>query len=286
VIVFAALALVQGLALARVRAWKTLVPALAALAFVAVISNWRIRARDSQIGMSHINAGAALMSVERFDEAQEQFETGLKLDPDAAEGWANLGGLHGRLGRMDQAIENLKHALVLRPDDPVFRMRLGTAYYMNHDATHAVEELTRSTELYPQDPQAWNNLRFIYIQAKDWARAVDVARRGVMSNPDDIGLNMSLAWLLAAAPDERLVAPAEATAIAKRCVDATGRTNADALNVLAAALARSGRFEEAHATAVEALGIAERSGLGDLVAEIRARVDLYARKKPYIEGQP
>ncbi len=284
VIVFASVALVQGIALARVGAWKSLAPAFAALVSCAVIANWPIFSRDSQIGMSHVNAGAALASFDRFDEAKVQYEAALKLDPDLPEAWANLGALHGRLGRMPEAIDCFEQAVRLRPDDPRFHMRLGTAYYMNRDGTRAVRELTRSTELFPQDPEAWNNLRYIFVQARDWSRAVDVARRGVASNPDDLGLNLALAWLLAVTPDARLVAPDESAAIARRCIQATGGASAEAVSTLAAALARAGRFDEARAKAQEALAIAERAGQRDLVAEIRSRIALYSAGTPYIES--
>ncbi|MDZ4773532.1 MAG: tetratricopeptide repeat protein [Planctomycetota bacterium] len=284
VIVFAALALVQGFALARVGAWKTLIPAVAALFVAAVCSNWTIHARDSQISMSHVNAGAALASMDRLDEAKVQYEESLKLDPNAPEAWANLGALHGRLGQMDRTIECFENALKLRPDDPRFHMSLGTAYYMNRDATRAVAELARSIELYPQDPEAWNNLRYIFVAAKEWARAVDIARGGAAANPEDVGLGISLAWLLAVVPDEKVAAPLEALAIAQRWAKRTAGTNSAVIDALAAALARTGRYDEARVEALEALAIAERSGQRDSVAGIRARIELYTQKKPYIES--
>lgn len=284
VLLFAALALVQGFALVRVGAWRALVPALAALGVAAVAANWPIYSRDAQIAMTHVNAGAALMAAGRLDEAEAQYEASLKLDPTAPEAWSNLGTLHGRSGRLPQAVECLQRAVSIRPDDPRFRMRLGTAYYMNGDTPRAVAELTRSTELFPQDPEAWNNLRFIFVATLDWPRAVDVARRGLAANPEDGGLALSLAWLLAVVPDEKLAAPGEAADLARRCLKAPSAPNPSALDALAAALARSGHFDEAREIAQSALREAERSGERDLVAGIRARLERYTAKQPWLEG--
>ncbi|MBL8856956.1 MAG: tetratricopeptide repeat protein [Planctomycetes bacterium] len=285
-IVFAALALVQGWALMKVGAWKALLPAGIALVAMGIVSNWPIYGRDSQFAMSHVNAGAALASVDRIDEAIAQYKAALALDPDMPEGWSNLGVVYGRTGRMQEAVACFTRAVELRADDPRFRMRLGTALHMSGQTDRAVIELARSTELFPQDPEAWNNLRFIHVQRRDWSRAVDVARRGVAANPQDLGLNLALAWLLATCPDERLSAPDEAVRIATECVRATGGAYADPINALAAALARAGRFKDAHAQALEAVRIAERNGQNDQAAEIRARAELYAQDKPCIEGLP
>lgn len=285
-IVFAAVAIVQGAALARVRAWKTLAPATLALLVFAVISNWPIYSRDSQIGMSHVNAGAALSTVDRADEALAQYRAALAVDPDTPEAWSNMGVLNGRLGRVTEAVDCLTRAVDMRPEDPRFRMRLGTALFMSGDVERAIAELTRSTELFPQDPEAWNNLRFIQVQRHQWALAIDAARRGAAANPDDLGLATSLAWLLAACPEAGLAAPSEAVAIAEGCVRASNRRDANAMDVLGMALARADRFEEARAVATEALGVARQTAQADLEADIRAHLDLYARQEPHVEKGP
>jgi hypothetical protein len=50
------------------------------------------------------------------------------------------------------------------------------------------------------------------------------------------------------------------------------------------ALARSGRFEEAHAAALEGLAVAESTGDHDQAAEIRTRAALYQKRMPYLES--
>lgn len=286
VIVFASVALVQGFALVRARGSRQLVAPGFALLATAVVSNWTIHARSSQIPMSHVNAGAALASVDRADEAVVQYRAALALDDDMPEAWSNLGVIYARLGRSKDALECIGKAVAQRPEDPRFHYRLGIALFEAGDVDRAVGELTRSTDLFPQDPEAWNNLRFIHARRRDWPRALDVARRGAAANSDDLPLQVALAWLLATCPDPSVRNSAEALALAMRC-DAAGRhLLSDVTDVLAAALAAEGRFDEAHSKALEAAAQAERDGRRDFAAEVRARAALYANKKPYIDGGP
>lgn len=283
-IVFAAVAIVQGYALLCVRGVRQLIAPTIALIATALVSNVTINERKGQIPMSHVNAGAALASVGRVDDAIAQYKAGLALDDDMPEAWSNLGVIYGRTHRSPEAIECISRAIAQRPDDPRFHYRLGIALFESGDADRAIVELEQSTALFPRDPEPWNNLRFIHMQRHDWARAVDVARRGFAANPEDMTGNIALAWLLSACPVAELRDPERAIAIATRCDELAKHSNPGIVDVLAMALAQAGRFDEARARATEGAALAERVGQRDLASQLRERAALYAARKPYIAG--
>ncbi|MFH1137308.1 MAG: tetratricopeptide repeat protein [Pseudomonadota bacterium] len=64
-----------------------------------------------------VTRGQALMQLERFDEAEEQFKKIIPQGLDAKKAaYVELGGLYGRLGRYLQAIQAYSQALALLPD--------------------------------------------------------------------------------------------------------------------------------------------------------------------------
>ena len=85
----------------------------------------------------------------------------------------------------------------------------------------------------------------------------------------------NLAFILAAAPDPELRDGERAIELAKRALESGGRSNPGILDTLAAALAETGRYEEAARTAQQAAAIAEHVGLRDMAREIRSRVPTY-----------
>ena len=87
------------------------------------------------------------------------------------------------------------------------------------------------------------------------------------------------AWLLATSPLVNVRDAGEAEVFARKAVELTGGTSHRAFDVLGAALAEAGRFDEAAEMAGKAISIldASSSGLGSLEtrAEIVSRIGLY-----------
>lgn len=84
-----------------------------------------------------------------------------------------------------------------------------------------------------------------------------------------------------------------ALALAERSVTLTGQRDAAALDSLAAALAANGQFERAAATVERALALlgadanssrTPAAQAGEDIARMRARLNLYLSRQPYIEA--
>jgi hypothetical protein len=90
----------------------------------------------------------------------------------------------------------------------------------------------------------------------------------------------NLAWLRATCPDPKFRDASEALRLARA---QAGAGNARALDVLAAACAEAGLFDEAVTAAHQAIEAAEHSGEKTAAAEIRDRLKLYESRRPYRE---
>ena len=94
-----------------------------------------------------------------------------------------------------------------------------------------------------------------------------------------------LAWLLATSGDGKIRRPAEAIQLAERAAALTNRRDVTVLDALAAAYASAGRYTDAVTTERAALAIVERAGAASAAEPIRARLELYRRKRPFVDQQ-
>jgi tetratricopeptide (TPR) repeat protein len=110
------------------------------------------------------------------------------------------------------------------------------------------------------------------------AAARDQFTAALELKPDWIPAVASLAWLLATAPEASIRDSDRAVRFAERAADLTERRDASALDILAAAYAADGRFDEAVATSDQAL---THNPDPALERSIRTRQALYRRRQPY-----
>ena len=180
-------------------------------------------------------AGQALMAMGRLDEALDYLRTALVLGPELAETHRLTCQCLRRLGDLDGALAACRTARRLDADSPPIALELA-------DTLYAAGRHYEATALLRDAPKANRSAR---------------------------PLRLRLAWWLATSPEGgirngaealRLVAP-----VAKRSDDPR------VLNVLAAALAESGRLREARAAAARGAELATRRGQPELAREIRER---------------
>jgi cytochrome c-type biogenesis protein CcmH/NrfG len=112
--------------------------------------------------------------------------------------------------------------------------------------------------------------------------AVIEYRAALALKPDSVPCLINFAWLLSAHADASVRQPVEAVQLGQRVAALTKHASADALDVLGAAYASVGRFNDAVRAGTEALRLLERTPNGSPANDIRARVDLYRRHVAFI----
>ena len=105
-------------------------------------------------------------------------------------------------------------------------------------------------------------------------------RRGRELLPNNIDMTNDLAWQLATTPDASVRDGAEAVRWAEQCVKSTDPAGADVLDTLAAAYAEAGRWDDAVATAREAIELANTTEEEALAGQIAAHLRLYEQQQP------
>ena len=227
--------------------------------------------------------GIALSELGRYDEAMGYFVKGLAVQPDDAAAQCHFGNTLVALGKAPEAIAHYRKAIQLKPESADAHYNLARALADQGQPDEAIIEYEEALRLAPDNGQAHNNLgRLLALQGRP-AEAVAHYREALRLLPDAPVVRANLAWLRATCADPEFRDSGEALRLARA---QAGAGNARALDVLAAACAEAGLFDEAVTAARQAIEAAERSGEKTSAAEIRDRLKLYETRRPYRERVP
>ena len=100
------------------------------------------------------------------DEAIQQFQQALQLDPDHFIALENLGNAFRQAKRWDDAKSTLQHALALNPESAEANYAMGMVYAQTNDEDRAFEYLQKAIAEKPAYPEALNNLGVLYLRKR------------------------------------------------------------------------------------------------------------------------
>jgi len=260
----------------------------------------------NNIGLSHLREG-------KVEAAAQNFRKAIEVDASQYRAYANLGLAMYRLGNNDQAHWALSEAARLRPDDAGIRNDFGyvlqqlgrwdeaIAEYraaIEHDPDHlnahanlgyvlrdqgrpeaAAVEYRRMLELSPGDREAARCLSELLIELGRPAEAVPALEILLQATPDDQSLRLKLAWLLATLPEDGVRNGERAVLLAERVRTVQGEF-AGNMDVLAAAYAEAGRFDDAVKAGNRAIML-QAQGRGTAAPGLADRVKSYAAGRPH-----
>jgi tetratricopeptide (TPR) repeat protein len=259
--------------------------------------------------------GLALARLGLREQAIAQFQRALQLAPFHADAIGNLASALAAAGRHADAEDAFRRAIALAPESAAVRTSYGNFLASQKRLDDAKREYRAAIDADPSYSQAHNNLGNLYAASGDFDSAArhyreaivgDVAfaeayynlgtaltrvgrisdavaayRDGLTQAPLHPRLIAGLAWVLATTADESVRDADEAVALAESL---TGRPDYDparALDVLAAAYAAAGRFDDAVASTDRAIAVTVERKDDALADAFRARRALYAAGKPY-----
>ena len=151
-------------------------------------------AREAAIAWN--NRGAALGSLERYEEAVESFECALEFNPDDPTTWNNRGTSLGSLERYEEAVESFERALELKPDLTKAWTNRGNALDELGRYDEAVESFERALELKPDLTEAWTNRGIALKTLGRYEEAVESFKHTLKLNSDCPGTWSNLGTVL------------------------------------------------------------------------------------------
>jgi tetratricopeptide (TPR) repeat protein len=150
-------------------------------AFGDVITIWRDAvARQPENVRATINLGCVLQDAGRYQEAIEQFERAIAIDPtrpDVGLAHRSLGLTWASLGQPEKAISHLQLAIRLRPDVAKDHGALGSLLLDVHRFRDAVQQLELAVRQQPADVLALANLASVYANLGRGSEAIAAAQQ-------------------------------------------------------------------------------------------------------------
>ena len=129
-------------------------------------------------------SGNAHANLNQLDEALAAYEETLKLNPNKAGAYTNIGVVYYQLGKLDEAIAQLKKALEVDPKDAETTYMLGAAYVQKQDLVEAETAFTQALELNPDLAAAHIGLGNVYLLNKQFDQAAAALQKAIQLQPE------------------------------------------------------------------------------------------------------
>jgi len=212
-------------------------------------------------------------------KAVEYFEKALAIDPRNWPAHNFYGATLFRQGRYDEALSHFQAAMESNPFNSQGLTNIGVIEFARGNLAKAKDYLERAVASDPRYAKAHFNLALIEAREGRPAEAAGHYEKCLEITPDDPTALGNLAWLYATSADDRLRNGARALDLAGRLLKVESRPTARTYDVLAAANAEAGRFDEAVKLAEKAVALTRDD---DPSVEVRRRlVKLYASGRPF-----
>ncbi len=229
--------------------------------------------------------GYALLEKGELDEAMFHFTEALRISPSLADVHNSVGYILVCKNRFEEAIEHFNEALRLRPGFAAAHDNLGFALMKQGKFDQAVLHLSKVIELKPDSASAHYNLARTLQWAGRPSEAVRHLRESLRLKPDWVDPVKYLARILAVSEDPNVRDPNEAIRLAQRGCELTDYKDAELLDVLAAAYAAAGRYNDA-AAAGKAAAAARPSRQNEITGKIQEDILWDEPDKPYDSALP
>ena len=236
--------------------------------------------RGTKDGAVYINLGLILQQRGLAQEALMNYSKGIELAPNMALSYIERSSILMEMKQFPEAAADLEKAIALEPTSPEAYNNRGVLLQLQGRFADSIKDQTKAIELFTKYPEAYANRGFALQQLGRYAEALADFESALVHDPNSDEIANDAAWLMATCPDETIRNSARAIELADRACKATNRENGSHLDTLATALAASGKYDDAVKVGEEALA---RLNSDDQAVEVRARVELYRQKKPFVE---
>jgi tetratricopeptide (TPR) repeat protein len=240
---------------------------------------------DPNNPMFPYNLGNAFLRQDDLPAAIASYRDAVRIDPEYAPAHNNLATVLLSQGDTEAAIQEFHQLLRLSPDNISGLANLGLAHSMREEWPEAVSSFLRASSLSPQTVEYHCGLALALHQqgrTEESRREYQIASRLNPSWPQSF---LKLAWILATHRQAQFRNGVRAYQTVQQVVQAGGEKPL-VLDVLAAACAERGQFQQAASIARRAKEKALAAGQKDLANQIEERLRLYEKGQPFRTAQP
>jgi tetratricopeptide (TPR) repeat protein len=147
---------------------------------------------DPTYTLAHHDMGVALLKLNRTAEAVDQFQQSLKGDPHNAATHKQLGYALYETGQIPEAIEHYRQALDRDPNDAETHHNLAVALLQSNQVPSAIQEFEEAIKLNPNYFEAHRSLGNAFLQTNQTEEALVQYEQAVSINPNDADAHSNL----------------------------------------------------------------------------------------------
>jgi tetratricopeptide (TPR) repeat protein len=153
-------------------------------------------AKNPDCWMCCNNLGNALLQKGRVDEALEQFQKALRINPQYVEARSNLGAALFQKGQVDDAISQYKRSLEISPNYAQAIYNLGLALFQKGQVDDAISQYKRAARINPYYPETHNALGNALLQKGQVDEALEQFQKAVEIKPNYVDARNNLGVVL------------------------------------------------------------------------------------------
>jgi tetratricopeptide (TPR) repeat protein len=131
----------------------------------------------------------------KYDEAIENFQIALQLDPKLTRSYYNWGYALVLQGRYDEAIEHYQQAIQLDPTNSYGHKRLGNALTHQGKYDEAIKHFQQALQLDPTDAYGYYKLANILVKLERYDEAIKNYQAAMNLDPENLLAKMNFAEL-------------------------------------------------------------------------------------------
>ena len=233
--------------------------------------------------LTHYILGLFLDQQGKIDEAMFHYSRSVQLNPLGSDYkiFFKMGYILYQKGQLDEAMFHYKKSLRINPNCAEAHNNIGILLARQGDANGASKHYLAAVRINPKYAGAYYNLGQISANQGKIAEAVIYYRTALLIEPEMAQALYRQAWIAATHENIKFRNSIKALELAEKLCKLTDYNEPLALDVLAAAYAEAGRFEEAVQKAEKAHRLALISGPEELISGVKERLQLYQAGSPY-----
>jgi tetratricopeptide (TPR) repeat protein len=195
--------------------------------------------------LAYLNRGESWQSLGDLDRAVQDFSTAIRRDPTLYTAWVCRGGIYMTRSSYAAAETDFTAALRHNPKCAYTLHQRALARAARCNFPGALADYEASLRLDPNVALVYQHRGVTRICVDDFAGSVSDFEQAIRLDPQMPHAYGGKAWVLATCPDGRYRDGGRAVELARKACELTGWRDPMFVEVLAAAVAEAGRFDEA-----------------------------------------
>ena len=132
----------------------------------------------------HNIQGACHAALQRYDAAIDSYKQAIKIKPDYAEAYSNMGNALKDKGELDAAIDNYKQAIKIKPDYAEAYSNMGNVLKEKGELNAAIDSYNQAIKIKPDYAEAYSNMGVALKEKGELDAAIDSYKQAVKIKPD------------------------------------------------------------------------------------------------------